>query len=103
MMSALEVLHTCPSQRKSLLSALRLADGSSPSVIRFESHGVQPCFPYYVSLLVHVEFLNNTIKRIVIDEGIAASMMFLSCWKGLGSIALSKSGNMLTVFDGLLF
>ena len=39
-MSALEVLHTCPPQRKSLLSALGVADGSSPSVIKFETHGV---------------------------------------------------------------
>ena len=40
------------------------------------------------------------IKRTVIDEGAAASMMSLSCWKGLGSPELSKSTTMLTDFDG---
>ena len=34
--------------------------------------GLQPYFPYYVSLLIHVECLNMTIKRTVIDEGVAA-------------------------------
>ena len=56
-----------------------------------------------MSLLVHVECLNNTIKCIVIDEVVAASVMSLVCWKGLGSPTLSKSRNMLTVFDGRLF
>ena len=42
------------------------------------------------------------VKRIVIDEGAATSVMFLSCWKGLGSLELSKSATMLTSFDGRL-
>ena len=41
-----------------------------------------------------------TVKRTVIDEGAAASVMYLSCWKGLGSLELSKSTTMLTTFDG---
>src|SRR5713101_6007104 len=40
------------------------------------------------------------VKRTVIEEGAAASVMSLSCWKGLGSPELSKSVTMLTVFDG---
>ena len=52
-----------------------------------------------MSLLVHVECLGMTIKRTVIDEGAAPSVMSLSCWKGLGSPELSKSVTMLTAFD----
>ena len=44
-----------------------------------------------------------TVKRTVIDEGVAASVMSLSCWKGLGSLELSKFSTMLTVFDGRSF
>ena len=88
---------------KSLLSALGVVDGSSPSVIKFETHGIQPRLLYYVSLLVHVEYLNNTIKRTVIDEGATTSVMSLAHWKGLGSPMLSKSGTMLTSFDGRYF
>ena len=99
-MSALEVLQSCPSQRKALLSALAVNDDNSSSVIKFETAGLQLCLPYYVSLLIHVECLNMTVKRIVIDEGAATSVMSLSCWKGLGSPELSKSATMLTTFDG---
>ena len=74
-MYVLEVLQSCPSQRKSLLSALGVNDDKSSSIIKFETMGLQPFFPYYVSLLVHVECLNMTIKRTLIDEGTAASVM----------------------------
>ena len=56
-----------------------------------------------MSLLIHVECLNMTIKHTVIDEGVAASVMSLSCWKGLGSPEFSKSTTMLTAFDGRSF
>ena len=56
-----------------------------------------------MSLLIHVECLNMTIKRTVIDDGVVASVMSLSCWKGLGSPKLSKYMTMLTVFDGRSF
>ena len=102
-MSALEVLQSCPSQRKALLSTLGVNDDNSSSMIKFETAGVQPHFPYFVSLLIHIECLNMTIKCSVINEGIATSVMSLSCWKGLGSPELSKFGTMLTVFDGRSF
>ena len=65
--------------------------------------GLQPHFPYYMPLLIHVECLNMTIKCTVIEEGTTSSMMSLSCWKGLGSPELSQSTTMLTTFDGRLF
>ena len=39
----------------------------------------------------------------MIDEGATASVMSLSCWKGLGSPELSKLVTMLTMFDGRSF
>ena len=65
--------------------------------------GLQPFFPYYVSLLIHVECLNNTIMSTIINEGAAASQMSLSWWKALDSPTLSQFANMLTNFDGRLF
>ena len=44
-----------------------------------------------------------TVKRTVINEGAAASVMSLSCWKGLDSPELSQSTTMLTSFDGISF
>ena len=72
-------------------------------MIKFETMGLQPHLPYYVSLLIHVECLNMNVKRTVIDEGVVAFVMSLSCWKGLGSPELSKSVTMLTAFDGRSF
>ena len=88
--TALEVIQTCPSQRKALLSALGIGDDSSPFVIKFETDGIHPRFPYYLSLHIHIECLNSTIMCIVIDEGTIASVMYLACWKGLGSPMLSR-------------
>ena len=102
-MSALEVLQTCPSQTKALLYALGVNGDDSSTMIKFETIGHQPRLPYYVSLLVHVEFLNMIVKHTVIDEGAATSMMSLSCYKGLGSPELSKLATMLTAFDGRSF
>ena len=56
-----------------------------------------------MSLFIHVECLNHTIKCTVIDEGATAFVMSLACWKGLCSPTLSKYVNMLIVFDGISF
>ena len=86
-----------------LLSSLGVNDDNSSSVIKFETVGLQPRLPYYVSLLIHVEFLNMTVKHTMIDEGVVASVMSLLSWKGLSSPELSKSVTMLTVFNGRSF
>ena len=56
-----------------------------------------------MSLLIHVECPYNIVKHTIIDEGVATSVMSLSCWKGLGSPALSQFATMLTSFDGRSF
>ena len=43
--STLEVLQSCPSQRKALLSALGVNGDDSSSVIKFETARHQPRFP----------------------------------------------------------
>ena len=90
-------------QMKALLSDLGVNDDNSSSIIKFETMGIYPCLPYYMSLFIHVECLNMIVKRTVIDEGVVASMMSLSCWKGLGSPEVSKSMTMLNTFDGRYF
>ena len=95
-MSALEVLQSCPSQRKDLLSALGVNDDNSSSVIKFETVGLQPRFPYYVSLLIHVECLNMTVKCIVIDEGAAFS--FMDRFSGYNQIQINPEDQHKTTF-----
>ena len=83
-MFVLEVLQSCLLQRKDLLSALGVNDDSSSSVIKFETMGLQPRLPYYMSLLIHVECLNMTVKRTMIDEGTNASVMYFGMLVGFG-------------------
>jgi hypothetical protein len=66
------------------------------------SQDVKPHLPYHVAFQIHVESMNITIKRTVIDEGASTSVMSLSCWKSIGSPPLSQSMTMLTAFDGIL-
>jgi hypothetical protein len=56
-----------------------------------------------VAFQIHVEYSKYTIECAVVDEGTATCVMSLAYWKALGSPNLSKSSNMLTVFDGHSF
>jgi hypothetical protein len=98
-MSALEVLQMCPSQRNTLLYVLGDLDSCGSKVIKFDITDVKPRLSYHVAFQIHVEYMKITIKRIVIDEGVATCMMSLTCWKSIGSLALSQSMTMSTAFD----
>jgi hypothetical protein len=64
---------------------------------------VKPRLPYHVAFQIHVEYMKITIKRTVIDEGVAACVMSLTYWKAIDSTNLSQSMTMLTSFDGRSF
>jgi hypothetical protein len=64
---------------------------------------LKPHLPYHVAFQIHVDYSKYTIKRIVIDEGVATCVMSLTCWKSIGSPTLSQSLTMLTTFDGRSF
>jgi hypothetical protein len=102
-MSALEVLQTCPSQRNSLLFALGALDPSGLNVIKFEITDVKPRLPYHATFQIHVAYSKYTIKCAVVDEGATTCVISLICWKNLGSPTLSQSLTMLTAFDGRSF
>jgi hypothetical protein len=102
-MSALEVLQRCPSQKNALLSTLGALDPCGSNVIKFDITDVKPHLPYHVAFQIHVDYSKYTIKHIVIDEGVATCVMFLTCSKAIGSPTLSQSLTMLTAFDGRSF
>ena len=86
-----------------MLTALGVVDHNLSTVVRYETHEVQPCLPYNVDLLVYVEWMNKRIKHTLVDEGVVTSVMSLACWKGLGSPTLSKYMTMFTTFEGNSF
>jgi hypothetical protein len=72
-------------------------------LLSLTSWDVRPCLPYHVAFQIHVEYMEITIKHTIIDEGVATCVMFLTCWKSIGSPTLSQSMTMLTTFDGHSF
>jgi hypothetical protein len=102
-MLTLKVLHTCPSQRNTLLSSLGSIDPCVSKVIKFDVMDVKPRLPYHVAFQIHVEYTKNSIKHTIIDEGVAMCVMSLTYWKAIGSLNLSQYMNMLTTFDGRSF
>jgi hypothetical protein len=102
-MSALEVLHTCPSERNALLSTLGALYPCGSKVIKFDFTDVKPLLPYHVAFQIHVGYSKYTIKCSVIDEGAATCVMSLVCWKALNSPTLSQSPTMLSDFEDRSF
>ena len=82
------------------LVSLVVARMNGSTMVIFQTHDIHPLFPYHVAFDVHVQCLKNTIKHTFVDEGSATSVMYLDCWKGLGSSVLSKYMTILASFDG---
>jgi hypothetical protein len=83
-----------------LLSTLGYLDLCGFKVIKFDVTDVRPPLPYHMSFQIYVEYTKHTIKRTIIDEGVATFVMSLIYWKAIGSPTLSQSVTMLTDFDG---
>ena len=99
-MSVLEVLQTCPTQRKSLLSALGAVDPADTQLITFDLDSCKPRLPAAVSIQIPVKIRNITIHRCIIDEGASTCIMSKIVWQKLGSTDLLPSTITLCAYDG---
>ena len=102
-MSTLEVLQSCPAQRKSLLNAIGAIDSANASLLFFDTENSEPHLPHTIALHISVCCLRNNVHQIVLDEGATTCIMSLSYWQALGSPTLSTSKTILKAFDGYLF
>jgi hypothetical protein len=106
-MSALEVLQSCPAQRKALLTALGSTETCNLGTIMLDTTDLKPRLPYHVAFQIVVAHPTKTftrnIFRTVVDEGASTCVMSLACWKAIGQPALSPSPTLLTAFDGHSF
>jgi hypothetical protein len=106
-MSALEVLQSCPAQRKALLTALGSIETCNPGTIMLDTTDLKPRLPYHVAFQIVVAHPTKTftrnIFRTVVDEGASTCVMSLACWKAIGQPELSPSPTLLTAFDGRSF
>jgi hypothetical protein len=99
-MSALEVLQSCPAQRRALLKAIGRIDPTDTNFIVFELEDHIPRFPPQLVFQIQVVVADKNICRTVIDEGASTCVMSLACWKAIGSPPLNESQNTLKSFNG---
>ena len=99
-MSALDVLQSCPSQQKVLLSAIGDIDPSDSNLICFNMENHVLHLPHQISFLIQVIINEKTIHKTIINEGASTCIMFVSCWKEIGSPTLNQSPNTLEAFYG---
>jgi hypothetical protein len=99
-MSALEVLQTCPAQRKALLKAIGGIDPTDTNLIIFDLEDHIPRLPPQLAFQIQVIVSDKNICRTVIDEGASTCVMSLACWKAIGSPSLNESQNTLKAFNG---
>ena len=99
-MSALEVLQSCPSQHKALLSTIGGIDPADSNLLTFDLENFSPRLPHQISLVIKVRINGLNIHRAVVDEGASTGVMSFACWKAIGSPVLSSSPNSLEAFDG---
>ena len=79
-MSALEVLKNCPSQRKTLLSAIGAIDPNDSSLMAFDLAQPEPHLPSTLAFQVSVSIRNFVVHRCIIDEGASTCVMPTSIW-----------------------
>jgi hypothetical protein len=99
-MSVLEVLQTCPTQRKSLLSAMGAVDPADTRLITFDLDNCEPRLPAAVAIQIPVKIRNITIHRCIINEGASTCIMSKTVWQKLGSPDLLPTAITLRAYDG---
>jgi hypothetical protein len=94
-MSALEVLQSCPAQRRALLKAIGGIDPIDENLIVFDLNEHVPRLPAQLAFQIQVIVADKRICRTVVDEGASTCVMSFPCWKAIGSPPLTESQNTL--------
>jgi hypothetical protein len=83
-MSSLEVLQSCPVQRRELLSSIGGIDLSDSNMIAFYLETHLPRLPHQLAFQIQVIVREKNIFHTVIDEGASTCIMSLNllerCW-----------------------
>jgi hypothetical protein len=99
-MSVLEVLQTCPTQQKSLLSALGVVNLVDTRLMTFDLECGEPHLPALVAFQIPVKIHKIIVHRCIIDEGASTCIMSKTVWQKLGSLELIPSAITLRAYDG---
>ena len=99
-MSTLEVLQSCPTQRKTLLTTLGDLYPDNTNLIHFNVENYKYRLPHKLAFQIINKVVEKKVFRTVLDEGASTSVLSLSCWKAIGSPELVTSPTTLKAFDG---
>jgi hypothetical protein len=99
-MSVLEVLQTCPTQRKSIPSTLGAVDPADTRLITFDLDSGEPHLPALIVFQIPVKIRNITVHQCIINEGASTCIMSKTVWQKLGSPELIPSAITLRAYDG---
>ena len=99
-MSTLEVLQSCPTQCKNLLTTLGAMDLGDMNLIHFNLENLKPRLPHQLAFQIITRVVGKSFFRTVLDEGASTSVLYLTCWKAIASPEFVKSPKTLKAFDG---
>ena len=68
-MSTLEVLQSCPMQRKNLLTSLGALDLDNTNLIHFNIDNYKSILPHQLAFQIVTKLVGEKIFRTIIDEG----------------------------------
>ena len=99
-MSTLEVLQSCPTQRKNLLTALGALDPDNTNLIHFDVENYKSRLPHKLACQIIMKVVGKKVFRTILEKGASTSVLSLSCWKAIGSLDIVTSPTTLKAFDG---
>jgi hypothetical protein len=86
-----------------MLKAIGGIDPIDTNLIIFDLEYHIPRLPPQLTFQIQVVVENKNICRTIIDEGASTCVMFVTCWKAIGSPSLTESHNTLKAFNGTGF
>ena len=89
-MSTLEVLHSSPTQRKNLLTALGSLDLDNTNLIHFNVENYKSRLPHKLTFQIITKVVGKKVFRTILYEGASTSVLSLSF---LESYYLSRACN----------
>jgi hypothetical protein len=101
--SALEVLQSCPIQQKALLKAIGGIELTDMNLLLFDLEYRIPTLPPQLPFQIQVIVSNKNICRTTVDEGASMCVMYITYWKAIGSPPFTESHNTLKAFNGSSF
>ena len=99
-MSTLELLQSCPTQCKNVLTALGALDLDNSNLIHFNVENYKSRLPHKLAFQIITKVVGKKFFSVVLDEGASTSVLSLSYWKALDSPEFVTSPTTLKSFDG---